>query len=144
MKKLLAAVRLVLFAAFGVVIASAVFFVLGVLINANYTAGTSFIEDWIVSATCDEYELSGTVRDTTGKPVPFAIVEAAYYGSTLTTRSNSDGTFLIQAAEAVCDQRPPERVGVLVIAEDFRPKRHSVPFEQSILEVSLDARDFRP
>lgn len=144
MKKLLAVVRLLFFAAFGVVIASALFFVLSVLISANYNAGTSFIEDWIVRATCDEYELSGTVRDTGGRPVPFAIVEATYFGSTLTTRSNSDGTFHIQAAEAVCDQRPPERVNVLILAEDFRPKRHSVPFEQSTLEVSLDARDFRP
>ncbi len=144
MKKLLAAVRLLFFAAFGVVIASALFFVLNLLISANYSAGTSFIEDWIVQATCDEYELSGTVRDTAGKPVPFAIVEAAYFGSTLTTRSNSDGTFRLQAAEAVCDERPPERVNVLIMADDFRPKRHSVPFEQSILDVSLDARDFRP
>jgi hypothetical protein len=143
-KKLLAAARLLFFAAFGVVIASALFFVLSVLISANYNAGTSFIEDWIVRATCDEYELSGTVRDTAGRPVPFAIIEAGYFGSTLTTRSNSDGTFRLQAAEAVCDQRPPERVNVLIMADDFRPKRHSVPFEQSILEVSLDTRDFRP
>ena len=144
MKKLLAVVRLVFFAAFGVVIASALFFVLNVLVSANYNAGTSFIEDWILRATCDEYELEGTVRDTAGRPVPFAIIEAAYFGSTLTTRSNSDGTFHLKAAEAVCDQRPPERVNVLIMADDFRPKRHSLPFEQSTLEVALDARDFRP
>lgn len=144
MNKLFAVLRLLFFAAFGAVLLGAVFSVLNLLVSTNYDAGTSFIEDWIVRATCDEYELSGTVRDTTGKPVPFAIVEAAYLGYTLTTRSNSDGTFRIQAAEAVCDQRPPDRVGVLVIAEGYRPKRHSVPFEQSILDVSLDARDFRP
>jgi hypothetical protein len=144
MKKLLAAVRLLFFAAFGVVIASALFFLLNVLISANYNAGTSFIEDWIVRATCDEYELAGTVRDTAGRPVPFAIIEAAYFGATLTTRSNSDGTFRLKAAEAVCDQRAPERISVLIMADDFRPKRHSVPFEQGVLDVSLDARDFRP
>jgi hypothetical protein len=144
MKKLLVVVRLVFFAVFGVVIASALFFLLNVLISANYNAGTSFIEDWIVRATCDEYELSGTVRDAAGRPVPFAIIEAAYFGATLTTRSNSDGTFHLQAAEAVCDQRAPERISVLIMADDFRPKRHSVPFEQGVLDVSLDARDFRP
>jgi hypothetical protein len=144
MRRFLAALRFVVFVAFGVVVASALFFVLNVLISANYNAGTSYIEDWIVRATCDEYELSGTVRDTAGKPVPFAIVEASYLGYQLTTRSNGDGTFMLRASEAVCDQRPPDRVNVLVMAEDFRPKRQNLPFDQNKLDVLLDARDFRP
>jgi len=142
--KVLAVLRYVLFAAFGVVIASALFVVLNVLISSNYDAGTGLIERWILRATCSEYELEGTVRDTNGRPVPFAIVEATYLDTSLTTRSNSDGTFMLAPAEAVCDRRAPENVTVLVVADNYRPKRQTVPFDQGSLEVALDARDFRP
>jgi hypothetical protein len=142
--KLLAVLRYVLFAAFGVVIASALFVVLNVLISANYDAGAGMIERWILRATCSEYQLEGTVRDTNGRPVPFAIVEATYFDTSLTTRSNSDGTFALAETEAVCDQQPPESVTVLVVADDYRPKRQTVPFELDSLDVMLDPREFRP
>ena len=140
----MSALRYGFFAVFGVVIAAALFSVLNVLISANYDNGTGFIERWIIRATCNRYELMGVVRETSGRPVPFAIVEATYLDTSLTTRSNSDGTFLLAAAEAVCDRQPPQMVAVLVMAEDFRPKRQTVPFEQGTLEVLLDPRDFRP
>jgi hypothetical protein len=142
--KLLSLLRYVLFAVFGVVIAAALFFVLNVLVSANYDAGTGFIERWIIRATCSRYELEGVVRDTNGRPVPFAIIEATYFDTSLTTRSNGDGTFLVTAEEPVCDRQAPQSVAVLVMAEDFRPKRQTVPFEQDSLEVLLDPRDFRP
>ncbi len=133
-----------LFAVLGLVIAGALFFVLNLLISANYDAGTGFIEDWIIRATCEHYELTGTIRDAAGKPVPYALVEASYYDERLTTRSAGDGRFALRADEAVCDRLPPEYVSVLVVADDFRPKRQSVPYESEPLEVTLDARDFRP
>ena len=144
MKGLLGALRLLAFAVVGIVVASALFFVLNVLVSANYSAGTSYIEDWIVRATCEEYELSGSVRDTAGKPVVFAIVEVSFLGYQHTTRSTGDGTFVLRASEAVCDQRPPDRVNLLIMADNFRPKRQSLPFDQRTLDVLMDARDFRP
>ena len=97
-----------------------------------------------MKATCDQYELTGKVRDSRGQPVPYAVVEASYLDERLTTRSNVDGTFMLAAAEAVCDRRPPASVQVLVMADDFRPKRQAVPFEAGEVELTLDAREFRP
>jgi hypothetical protein len=142
--KLLSVLRYVLFSVFGVVIASALFTVLNVLVSSNYDAGTGFIERWIIRATCNRYELEGVVRDTNGRPVPFAIIEATYLDTSLTTRSNSDGTFLLAEAESECEQQPPQNVTVLVVADNFRPKRQTVLFEQDTLEVLLDPREFRP
>jgi len=142
--KLLAALRYVLFVGSGVVIASTLFFVLNLLITANYDVGTGFIEDWIRRATCDQYVLEGTVRDTSGRPVAFAVIEVSYLDQRLTTRSAGDGTFTIAADEELCDRRPPANVTVLVMADNFRPKRQAAPFEQVSVEVTLDARDFRP
>ena len=133
-----------LFAVLGVVIAGALFFVLNLLVSANYDAGTGFIEGWIIRATCDQYELTGTIRDAAGKPVPYALVEASYFDERLTTRTAGDGRFALRADEAVCDRPPPEYVSVLIVADDFRPKRQSVPYDSEPLEVTLDARDFRP
>jgi hypothetical protein len=142
--RFLVVLRYLFFAAFGVLIASALFVVLNVLISANYDVGTGFIERWIIRATCSEYGLKGTVRDTDGSPVPFAIVEATYLDTTLTTRSNSDGSFVLTTDEAVCEQRAPPNVTVLVLADDYRPKRQSVPFDLGSLDVTLDPREFRP
>jgi hypothetical protein len=140
----MAALRYLLFAAVGVVVASVVFLVLAFVVNANLEAGVGLVERWIVEATCDQYELKGTVRDTRGNPVAYAVVEASYADERLTTRSNSDGTFVLAEAEAVCDRRAPANVQVVVVAEDFRPKRQTVPFEAGSVEVTLDPRDFRP
>jgi hypothetical protein len=140
----MAALRYLLFAAVGVVVASTLFLALNFIVSLNFEAGTGFIERWIMRATCAQYELAGSVRDATGRPVPYAVVEASYLDERLSTRSNTDGTFVLAAAEAVCDRRPPANVSVLVMAENYRPKRQAVPFEAGSLDITLDARDFRP
>ena len=38
----------------------------------------------------------------------------------------------------------PRRHELVVIADDFRPKTTDVPFEAGSVDVTLDARDFRP
>jgi hypothetical protein len=140
----MAALRYLLFAVVGVAIASVLFLALNFIVSANFEAGVGLVERWIVRATCDQYELAGTVRGTDGRPVPYAVVEVSYLDERLATRSNVDGTFMLAADEAVCDRRVPANVQLLVVAEDFRPKRQSVPFEAGSIEVRLDARDFRP
>jgi hypothetical protein len=141
---LLALLRYVLFAAVGLVVASGLFFLLNVIVTANYDAGTGFIERWIIRATCNRFELDGTVRAADGTPVPFAIIEVSYFDERLATRSGSDGRFTLEAAELVCDRRPPENVGIVVVAEDFRPKRQSARFDAGSIDLVLDRRDFRP
>ena len=136
--------RYLLFIAVGLVVGSVLFLAVGFIVSANLDAGVSLVERWIVRATCDQYELTGTVRNARGQPVPYAVVEASYLDERLTTRSNIDGKFVLMAAEAVCDRRPPASVQVLVMADDYRPKRQSIPFEASEVDVTLDTRDFRP
>jgi hypothetical protein len=136
--------RYLVFVAVGLVVASLLFLGLNAVINANFEAGVGIVERWIVRATCDRYELSGTVRDSRGRPVPYAVVEASFLGERLTTRSNTDGSFRLAAGEAVCDRRPPRSVQLVVIADDFRPKTSSVPYDAGSIDVTLDSRDFRP
>ena len=138
------ALRYLLFIAVGLVVASVLFVALNFIVSANFEAGVDVVERWIVKATFDQYELTGRVRDSRGEPVPFAVVEASYLDERLTTRSNVDGTFMLAAAEAVCDRRPPASVQVLVMADNFRPKRQAIPFEAGEVELTLDAREFRP
>jgi hypothetical protein len=140
----MAALRYLLFAAVGVVIASVLFLVMNFIVSANFDAGVGMVERWIVDATCEQYELAGTVRGADARPVPYAVVEVSYLDERLTTRSNSDGTFRLTAAEAECERRPPARVELLVMADEFRPKRQAVPFEAGSVEVTLDARELRP
>jgi hypothetical protein len=140
----MAALRYLVFAAVGVVIASVLFLLMNFIVSANFEAGVNVVERWIVRATCEQYELAGTVRGTDGRPVPFAVVEVSYADERLTTRSNGDGTFMLAAAEPVCDRRPPRSVQLVVVADNFRPKRQTMPFETASIEVTLDARDFRP
>jgi hypothetical protein len=140
----MAALRYLLFIVVGLVVASVLFLGLSFVINANFDAGVGVVERWIVRATCDQYELAGIVRDAQGRPVPFAVVEASYLDERLTTRSNPDGSFTLAADEAVCDRRPPRNVQVVVIADDFRPKSATVPFDTGSIELTLDSRDFRP
>lgn len=136
--------RYLLFAAVGIVVASVLFLGVNLIVTANYEASTSLFERWILRATCDQFELSGIVRDTSNRPVPYAVVEVSYLDERLTTRSTGDGTFVVTAAEAICDRRAPRDVSLVVMADDFRPKRQSVPFDAATVEVLLDPRDFRP
>ena len=140
----MAALRYLLFVVVGLVVASVLFLVLSFLVSANFDASVGFFERWIVKYTCDQYELEGTVRDTQGRPVPYAVIEVSYLDERLTTRSNIDGTFMLMAGEAVCDRRLPRTVQLLVIADDFRPKNTAVAYDEGSVEVTLDARDFRP
>jgi hypothetical protein len=140
----MAGLRYLLFLAVGLVVASVLFLGLSFLVNANFDASVAYVEGWIVRATCDRYELAGTVRDTRGRPVPYAAVEASFLGERLTTRSNTDGSFMLTADKAVCDRRTPRSVQLLVVADDFRPKTTAVPYDAGSVEVTLDARDFRP
>lgn len=140
----MAALRYLVFVAIGLVVASLLFLVLSFLVSANYDAGVSFVEEWIVRATCNQYELSGTVRDTRGRPVAYAVVEASYFDERLTTRSTTDGRFKLSSDEAICDRPPPRNVQVIVMADEFRPNRLSVPFDESSIEVTLEPRDFAP
>lgn len=136
--------RYLLFAVVGVVVASAVFVLLNVLVSASHDAGTGLIERWIIRATCAQYELHGSVREAAGKPVPYAVVEVTYLDQQLSTRSGVDGSFVLKAAEPVCDQAPPANVTLLVLADEFRPKRQSLAFEAESVDVRLEPREFRP
>ena len=91
------------------------FLLLNVLVSASYDAGTGFIERWIIRATCEQYELHGSVRDASGKPVPYAVVEVTYFEDQLSTRSGVDGSFVFKAAERDCDRAPPANVTLLVL-----------------------------
>jgi hypothetical protein len=138
------ALRYLLFAVVGLVVASVLFLVLSFVVSTNFDAMVGFVERRIVRATCSQYRLAGTVRDIGGRPVPFAVIEASYLDERLTTRSNVDGTFSLVEAEAVCDRGVPRSIQLLVMADDFRPRRQAVPFETDSLEITLEARDFRP
>jgi hypothetical protein len=138
------ALRYLLFIAVGLVVASVLFLGLSWIISANFEAGVGIVERWIVRATCDQYRLEGAVRDSQGRPVAYAVIEASYPNARLTTRSNIDGSFVLAADEAVCDRRPPRNVQLVVMADEFRPKSAAVPYDAATIEVTLDARDFRP
>jgi hypothetical protein len=138
----MAALRYLLFVAVGLVVASVLFLVLSFLVSANFDASVGFFERWIVKVTCDQYELEGTVRDTQGRPISYAVIEVSFLEERLTTRSNIDGSFMLMADEAVCDRRLPRTVQLVVIADDFRPKNTTVPYDEGSVELTLDARDF--
>lgn len=138
------ALRYLVFIAVGLVVASVLFLGLSFLVSSNFDASVGYVERWIVRVTCDQYELAGTVRDTRGRPVPYAVIEASFLDERLTTRSNVDGSFIVAADKTVCDRRLPRSVQLLVVADDFRPKTTAVPYDAGSVEVTLDARDFRP
>jgi hypothetical protein len=138
------AFRYLVFAAVGLVVASLLFFVLNFIVSANYEATVDFVEDWIVRATCSRYEISGSVRDSSGRPVAFALIEASYLDERLTTRSASDGRFRLVAEEPICERRPPRNVQLVVMADDYRPKSAVVSFEETRFDFTLESRDFRP
>jgi len=136
--------RYLLFAVVGLVIASVVFVLLNMIVSASRDAGTGLIERWIIRATCAQYELHGSIRDATGKPVSYAVVEVTYLSEQLTTRSGTEGLFALKAAAPVCDQAPPASVTLLVQADEFRPKRQTLGFDVATIEVRLEPREFRP
>lgn len=136
--------RYLVFGVVGVAVASLVFVVLSVIVSANYEAATGYFERWIIRATCEQYEVQGTVRSAAGVPVPYAVIEVAYRDERLSTRTNTDGSYVIRAAAPDCDRVAPANVSVLVVAEGYRPKRQTVPFSAVALDVALDSQDFRP
>jgi len=136
--------RYLAFGAGGVAVASLVFVVLSFIVSANYEAATGYFERWIIRATCEQYEVQGTVRSAVGAPIPYAVIEVAYRDERLSTRSNTDGSYVVRAAEPECDRVAPANVTVLVVAEGFRPKRQTVPFSTASLDLTLDSQDFRP
>jgi hypothetical protein len=138
------AVRYLIFIAVGALVASLLFLILNFIVRANFEASVGMVERWIIRATCDQYELSGKVRDSRGRPVAFAVVEVSYLDERLATRTNGDGSFRLAAEESVCDRRLPRNVQLLVLADDFRPKTSLVEFEAGTVEVTLEPRDLRP
>jgi hypothetical protein len=138
------AVRYLIFIAVGALVASLLFLILNFIVSANFEASVGMVERWIIRATCDQYELSGKVRDSRGRPVAFAVVEVSYLDERLATRTNGDGSFRLAAEESVCDRRLPRNVQLLVLADDFRPKTSLVEFEAGTVEVTLEPRDLRP
>lgn len=139
----MAVLRYVFFAVVGVVVASLLFVAISFVVSANFEAGTDVVERWIIRATCDQYELSGRVRDSAGRPVAYAVIEVSYLDERLATRSAPDGSFRVAAAEPVCDRRLPAHVSLLVMAEDYRPKQQQVAFDAGSIDIALDPRDFR-
>jgi nitrogen fixation protein FixH len=135
------ALRYLIFAVVGLVIAVVLFFALNVAITVTDDARTGAIERWIVRATCDRYALSGSVRDPQGAPVAFATVEAVYLDQRLTTRSREDGRFQLSARRKDCAERP-DVVSVYVTADAFRAKRRVLRFDEDTLDVVLDRADF--
>ena len=82
----MAALRYLVFGAIGIVVALVLFLAINFVVNANMEAGTGLIERWLLRNLCSQFELRGSVRDTAGRPVAFAVVEVSYLDERLTTR----------------------------------------------------------
>lgn len=134
-------VRYLLSAVVGVVVAAVLFFILNLAISATEETSTGWIERWIIRATCENYELSGSVKDAEGAPIAFALVEAVYLDQRLTTRSRGDGQFRLAGNHKTCEEQP-EVVAVYVSADDFRQKRRVLRYDESTLDIVLDRVDF--
>ena len=135
------ALRYLIFAVVGLVIAAVLFFALNIAITVTDDARTGAIERWIVRATCDRYALSGSVRDPQGMPIAFATVEAVFLDQRLTTRSREDGRFQLSGRRRNC-QEQPDVVSVYVTADEFHAKRRVLPFDENTLDIVLDRVDF--
>lgn len=135
-------IRYLAFAVLAVFVAAAIFVLLDLFVVASRDASTSLIERWIINATCETYEVAGTVRDTRGQPIPFAIIEAAYLDERLVTRSGPDGRFRIAAEEPLCDRMPPRDAAITVVSDDHRPQRQVIPFDQTKLDLVLQPNSF--
>jgi len=134
-------IRYVATAAVAALLAVAFFYVLDVVFSASREPSIGLIERWIVKATCGQYELTGSVRDPKGVPIPFAVIEAAYLDERLTTRSGPDGKYRIFADMPVCD-RQPRSAAITVIADAHRPARQVLPFDQTTFDVVLQPSSF--
>jgi len=135
------ALRYLVFAVVGVVLAAVLFFALNLALKVTEEARTGAIERWILRATCERYALSGTVRDGQGAPIAFATIEAVYLDQRLATRSGNDGRFQLAGRRKDCDERP-DVVSVYVTADDFRSKRRVLAFDEGTFDVVLDRADF--
>src|SRR5262249_42978872 len=102
----MSAIRYLLFAVVGVVVAVALFYVLSVANVATEESRTTWLEHWILRATCNRYELSGSVTDPQGTPIPFALIEALYLDQRLTTRTTTDGRFQLAGNRKTCEEQP--------------------------------------
>jgi hypothetical protein len=134
-------IRYLLFGAIAVVVAAVLFFLLNLAYVTGRDASTNVIESWIVDATCKPYELTGSVKNSSGAPVAFAVVEARYLDARLVTRSGPDGVFKVTANEAICGRRPNE-VAVTVLADRHRVRREVLSPTQATLDVVLTPVDF--
>jgi hypothetical protein len=130
-----------LFAVVGVGFVAVMFYVLGLLFSAGFEAQTGLIERWIVRATCDDYELGGSVRDSTGAPVAFATIEAAVAGERFTTRSGPDGRFSLTGEIRDCDIERSV-VAITVRADDYRQAQTLERFDRPTLDVVLQRASF--
>jgi hypothetical protein len=128
-------------AAVAAVLAVAFFYGLDVVFSASREPSIGLIERWIVKATCDTYELAGSIRDPKGVPIPFAVIEASYLDEHLTTRSGPDGKYRILADMPLCD-RQPRTAAITVIADAHRPARQLLPFDQTSFDVVLQPSSF--
>ena len=137
----MSALRYLVFAVVGVVIAVVLFFALNIAITVTNDARTGAIERWLVRATCDRYALSGSVKDAQGMPIAFATIEAVVLDQRLTTRSREDGRFQLAGRRKNCGEQP-DVVSVYVTADAFRAKRRVLPFGENTLDIVLDRVDF--
>jgi hypothetical protein len=135
------ALRYLIFAVVGVVIAAVLFFALNFAITVTDEARTGAIERWIVRATCDRYALSGSVTDPQGMPIAFATIEAVFLDQRFTTRSREDGRFQLAGRRKNCGEQP-DVVSVYVTADKFHAKRRVLPFGENMLDIVLDRADF--
>ena len=137
----MSALRYLIFAVVGAVIAAVLFFALNIAVTVTDDARIGAIERWIVRATCDRYALSGSVRDVHGMPIAFATIEAVFLDQRLTTRSREDGRFQLAGRRKDCEEQA-DVVSVYVTADDFHSKRRVLRFDEVNLDIVLDRVDF--
>jgi hypothetical protein len=135
------ALRYLVFAVVGAVIAAVLFFALNFAVTVTDDARISAIERWIVRATCDRYALSGSVHDARGMPIAFATIEAVVLDQRFTTRSGEDGRFQLSGRRKSCEEQV-DVVSVSVTADAFRSKRRVLRFDEVNLDIVLDRADF--
>jgi len=135
------ALRYLVFAVVGAVIAAVLFFALNFAVTVTDDARIEAIERWIVRATCDRYALSGSVHDARGMPIAFATIEAVFLDQRFTTRSGEDGRFQLSGRRKSCEEQV-DVVSVSVTADAFRSKRRVLRFDEVNLDIVLDRADF--